>query len=410
MSLARAELGARGCQGASRRLRPGRQERDIPQVDAATRQDEGRASTREPSAPAELPEGVRLIAPPCPVCGAQERRTLLTTPDLLFARPGRFGISRCASCGLVLSSPRPARDSLGFYYQGAYSGEGEEAMRKLQTEGLGALAQHARWGLLRLHRTLGPDDRLLDIGCGYGAFLRLMHQKTGCRIYGVDLDPGSIERSVCPPDATLVQGELHDAAFPDGHFQAITMLHSLEHVWNPTETLREVHRILAPGGTLLVEVPHFGGLLRRLFGKFWFPLLMPQHLVHLERRSLRGLLEAAGLRVKLLRACWAPAELSLSLGMVLRHTVGPRPRPGQPDPPPKLHQRIVGLLMILVFFFVDVPLSALLRFTGLAGHMVAVATRPGNGASGAPVVPSDPQRARPEGEAPSAQGPEEERS
>lgn len=334
-----------------------------------------------------LPAGVTLEEPLCPLCGADERRHLLATPDLLLGKPGRFGVVRCTRCGLVYSSPRPTNDSLAFYYEGAYSGAAEQAMRRAQTEGPAALLQHARWGQLRLHVRLRPEDRLLDVGCGYGAFLRLMKRKTGCHIHGVDMDAGSLRGSVVAAEAELHHGDLTSAAYPSGHFAAVTLLHSLEHMADPLAVLREVHRILRPGGVVMVEAPNFNGILRRVFGRCWFPLLMPQHLLHLEPRTLRRLLAEAGFRqLRNLRPCWAPGELTFSLGVWLRHRLGRMPAeesPASGEQPargrPRLAERLCGLALLAIFLLVDLPLSGLLRFLHLSGHMLAVARRGGQG-------------------------------
>jgi len=335
---------------------------------------------------APLPPGVSLEEPPCPLCGEPGGRTLLRIPDLLFRRPGLFGLVRCGGCGLVRSSPRPTRDSLGFYYAGAYSGEATADMRQAQTEGAAGLLQHARWGQLNLHVQLTPADRLLDVGCGYGAFLRLLGDKTGCQLFGVDLDAGSLAGSVVADRATLFAGTLEQAAFPDDHFAAVTLFHSLEHMPDPVATLREVGRILRPGGVLYVELPNFQGLLRRICRQYWFPLLMPQHLCHFAPATIRQALAAAGFGSLLnLRPCWAPAELSLCLGLWLhahRQLAAPPTTPAAPTagegrtPRPRpLIDRLLAPLFVLLFLLVDLPLSGLLRLTRLSGHLLAVARK-----------------------------------
>jgi len=52
----------------------------------------------------------------CPLCNSSESRFLFRNFDRFYHLPGKFGIVQCKSCQLVRLSPRPAKDSLGFYY------------------------------------------------------------------------------------------------------------------------------------------------------------------------------------------------------------------------------------------------------------------------------------------------------
>jgi len=246
-------------------------------------------------------------------------------------------------------------------------------MSAAQTGGAVMAVNGARWRLLLPHLRLGPDHRVLDVGCGYGSFLAYVHARSRCQIHGVDTDAGSLEGSLCAHQADLRVGDLQQVGFPSGHFKLVALLQSLEHMRDPLATLREVHRLLEPGGLLLVEVPNYGALLRRVFGRWWLPLLLPQHLVHFEAASLRAMLRKAGLgEVLLLRPAWCAVELTGSVGGLLSHLLGLLPTPGRPSPEPGWRGRVLAVLLPLVFLLVELPLGLLLRLTGQSGSLVAI--------------------------------------
>ncbi len=318
---------------------------------------------------------VQLESPPCPLCGSEELGEIATVPDPLGHAPRPFGLVRCRGCELVFTSPRPTAASLDVYYQGVYSGEGGEEMHDTQTNQALWYVNEARWKLMQPWVELGPDDAVLDVGCGYGAFLAFLHGRAGCKLHGVDSDEGSIRNNLCRHHGTLVVGELEDVAYPDDHFAFVSMMHSLEHVGDPVGTLRELARVLRPGGYALIEVPNFASLLRSLFGRSWFPLLVPQHLWHFELPSLRRALSLAGFqRVLVLRPAWCPAEFMTSLAPLLGRSVG-MPTPDQADPT-SLRAKLVTIVLALVLVFVDLPLSVFLRWIGRSGALVALVQAP----------------------------------
>lgn len=101
-----------------------------------------------------------------------------------------------------------------------------------------------------------PGARVLDVGCGEGFFLEAA-ARHGARTYGVEI----VERAIRlarrrVPDAGIVAAAGESVPFPDGAFDIVTCLGSLEHFADPAAGAREVARLLGPGGRALIVVPN----------------------------------------------------------------------------------------------------------------------------------------------------------
>ncbi|OFV94883.1 MAG: hypothetical protein A3F68_01640 [Acidobacteria bacterium RIFCSPLOWO2_12_FULL_54_10] len=148
----------------------------------------------------------------------------------------------------------------------------------------------SKWG--KIQRLMVSGGRFLDIGCGRGTLVQKARAE-GYEAYG-------IERNASPQhtEPHIFYKDLSECAFPDNHFQTIILFHVLEHLREPVETLREIRRILQPGGWLFLAVPNFGGAQARASGRDWFHLDLPRHLWHFNKRSLAKLLEQNGFHVQ----------------------------------------------------------------------------------------------------------------
>jgi SAM-dependent methyltransferase len=99
---------------------------------------------------------------------------------------------------------------------------------------------------------LGPDDCLLDIGCG-GGILLAQAAATGCLTSGLDHSAEMValarERA---PAADVIEGDAGYLPFPDGSFTAVSMSVVFFFLDDPVAVLRECRRVLRPGGRLAV--------------------------------------------------------------------------------------------------------------------------------------------------------------
>lgn len=121
---------------------------------------------------------------------------------------------------------------------------------------------------------------------------------------GLDFSPNAVKYIVESLGLPCLQGTLPHPDLRPESVEVVTMWSSLEHVHQPLETLRQVHRLLVPGGRLIVSVPNIRSLPFRWFGAAWFGLDLPRHLTHFSVPTLRLMLEQAGFNVTDVRMSW----------------------------------------------------------------------------------------------------------
>ena len=204
---------------------------------------------------------------------------------------------RCNGCSLVYRNPRPTASDI------------REAHAGNQT----SLELEERVGNRRRHqfgRFLDslPErpGRLLDIGCGYGFFLKIADEKSW-KAVGVDLNPNGIAYAKERLGVNAVLGDFRDVRFPDGSFDLVTLWNVLDHTPDPLELLLEVHRVLKEDGRVFIRTPNavwqylnfrVANFLRHLgwgkvfderpFATFVF------HMTSFSRSTIRFLIEHAG--------------------------------------------------------------------------------------------------------------------
>lgn len=223
---------------------------------------------------------------PCPVCGDPTARPRFSVQGV--SSP----VVVCSACGHGRFHPMLEPPAIHELYSQDYYGAPTSKFRQ-PVEFLVRLvgARHTAF----LASGLRPGARVLDVGCGRGVILTPLADK-GLEVHGVEVN----EHASAGADSRAsirIAPDLGEAGYDDGYFDEVIVWHVLEHLPDPGATLAEIHRILRPGGRVIIAVPNFASAQARWSGAAWFHLDLPRHLHHFPLPALEQLLTDSGFEV-----------------------------------------------------------------------------------------------------------------
>ncbi len=238
---------------------------------------------------------------PCNLCGSRDAQVLYpssmnnSSPSAADYRctSSTYGIHppivRCRQCGLVYANPRWQSSLVRASYSAV-----EDPTYLVEREGR----------VLTFRRNLAPIQalieknshtrRLLDVGCYIGVMVELA-QESGWEAWGVEPSTWASEQARSR-GLRVLTGTLSEATLEGGYFDVVTMWDVIEHVTDPMTEVRNVYRVLKPGGLFAVHTIDIESAFARLLGRHW-PWLMEMHLFYFSPRTLSRMLKQAGFQV-----------------------------------------------------------------------------------------------------------------
>jgi len=149
------------------------------------------------------------------------------------------------------------------------------------------------FSILRRHAPPTVPVDLLDVGCGPGGLLHEARAQ-GWKATGIEISRWAAEKGKAQ-GLEIIEGTLHSARFTNGAFDVISMFDVLEHLPHPREYVSEIHRVLKPGGTLVIETPNIKGFFVRHLYQAASVMVKPRaHICLYAPETARRLLEGAG--------------------------------------------------------------------------------------------------------------------
>ena len=232
----------------------------------------------------------------CSLCGSDHDAVeeMGIFHDITFGIPGEFPLVRCLNCGLIYYRERPTNEEICLYYPDGYT----PYRSPIQDERF-FLMKWARWRnigkrcqIVKQYSPRSPG-KILDVGCSTGIFLNAM-QIEGWETQGIEINSNAALFARQRFDLDIFQGQLLDTELSPKSADVITFWDVIEHTFDPLATLKKAHLLLRDRGIVVMTLPHWESLDRRLFGLQWIGYDAPRHLHIFPREVLGKLLEKAG--------------------------------------------------------------------------------------------------------------------
>lgn len=238
----------------------------------------------------------------CPICGGHTIEPFLQVKDFTVSKK-TFPINKCSACSGMFTNDIPNEEEIGPYY----SSENYISHTETQQGLINRLYHIVRNHTLQSKRKLVQKEtgkltgRILDLGCGTGAFLATMN-RAGWQTCGIERDEHARQNAKKMHHITALPADelftIHQL------FDAITLWHVLEHVHDLHNYLNQLTSLLNESGTLFIAVPNPQSADAKNYGPFWAAYDVPRHLYHFTPASMRMLMEAHGLQVKKIYPMW----------------------------------------------------------------------------------------------------------
>lgn len=230
------------------------------------------------------------------MCAGANARPYLTCRDYTVSGQ-TFAIVQCAACGFRYTSCVPDENKIGRYYKSEnYVSHTDDSRGFINTLYYAARIFSLRQKANYVEKTSGKKrGRILDYGCGTGAFLASMRER-GWECTG--LEPDADARRVAR-DKHGLELQNYDALWnlPASSFDVVSLWHVLEHVHRLHETTARLADVLRADGVMFVAVPNAEAKDAEIYGEYWAAYDVPRHLYHFSVADVERLAQKHGLKV-----------------------------------------------------------------------------------------------------------------
>lgn len=229
----------------------------------------------------------------CNFCG-NDKADVFYKHVTSWEHAGVFTVVKCRMCQLVYVNPRPVQAVIGKYYP-PESYWGDDVTESQDKHDLNNLRKESYGYLYRIILEHKKKGRVLDIGAGTGMFLSYF-KDLGFQVEGVEYSNDACVYAKKMFGVKLKNGDFLTKKFKKNTFSMVTLNNSLEHLYDPLNTLVGAYKTMKKGGVIVVTVPNIESLGSILFKEDWYALQPPRHLFHFSEKTLSLMMTQAGFK------------------------------------------------------------------------------------------------------------------
>lgn len=220
-----------------------------------------------------------------------------STNNKIIWRKDGFPYCICQECDLVYISPRLTEQEISNIYETGFKSKSENKPPPFDFSSFNSFFNEAE--------KYRKNNTLLDVGCFRGDLLFGAKQK-GWDVFGTEISEKAARYGESNYDLNIHIGSLVDAGYVDNYFDVVSLFDVIEHLPDPKRYLKEVNRILRPGGLLYLDTPNFNSINRFLFRENW-TIFFPWHLYYFTESTLNNIVENNGfISKRMICENWGP--------------------------------------------------------------------------------------------------------
>jgi SAM-dependent methyltransferase len=239
----------------------------------------------------------------CPVCSSSDIKESLSAKDFTVSQQ-QFSIWHCNNCTFRFTQDIPSPDGIGRYYQSENYISHSDTKKGLVNRLYHIVRKKTLSSKRKLvvTQTKKNSGKILDIGCGTGAFLHTM-KLADWQITGIEPDDIARKKAI---ELYGIQANTPINLFNlvSKSYDAITLWHVLEHVHDLKSYLKQVASLLAKEGKLFIAVPNYTSHDASVYQGSWAAYDVPRHLYHFSPGSMKILVEYFHLKIIAIKPMW----------------------------------------------------------------------------------------------------------
>jgi 2-polyprenyl-3-methyl-5-hydroxy-6-metoxy-1,4-benzoquinol methylase len=304
----------------------------------------------------------------CSLCSSESAETLIVLHDYGHNIPGQFPLVRCRVCGLMYLTPRPQPTEISKYYPDNYA----PYKTAIEDEHFTLMRWKRRQNIGKYRRVIerfapAAPKFIVDLGCSTGIFLSEM-RSAGWKVQGIELSSSAVHYARERYKLEVFQGRLVDVyeEIPAASVSAVTMWDVLEHTYDPLRILQIINTRMISEGVVVITIPHWESLDRKLFGEYWIGYDAPRHLYVFTQDVLRKLLMLAGFEILQMRCLFGGYYTTLpSFLHWMNANISST----------SIRKMIHSMLNIPGIRFITLPFDTLLEALGLGNKLLVIAKK-----------------------------------
>ena len=219
----------------------------------------------------------------CSYCGCKEYSVVTAGPVV--------PVIVCTQCGLMRQGFSIGSERRPWV---SYAGGKDRYFRQRKDKETVQITDFLRI-MPEIEKHIPEKGRLLEIGCATGTLLAQVRNR-GWSVAGVEPEEWTCKIARETYQLDVINSTFQEAAIEESSFDAVLLLHVIEHLPDPFKGLQQIARLIRPGGFLVIETPRFDTL--------WFKLLKGRersiirgHYYYFTRRTIQALVCKSGFEV-----------------------------------------------------------------------------------------------------------------